>query len=167
MVQQWSKEIRRVSEICSSQPHAAYAALTHGLSSKWSYLTRTIPIVEHHLEPLDSILRSVFIPILTECSPPNDCDMSLFALPIKLDRLGLTLPSLRADEDFKNSLRVTFPLRKLLHNQHHSFAPLDGQMSTRDDIRRERGGCLKDNKEVDSLRDDLSPSLQKSMELAH
>ena len=32
-VKQWSKEIRLLSEICSSQPHATYAALTHGLSS--------------------------------------------------------------------------------------------------------------------------------------
>ena len=33
-VQQWSKDIRPLSEICSSQPYAAYTALTHDLSSK-------------------------------------------------------------------------------------------------------------------------------------
>ena len=48
-VQQWSKEIRLLSEICSTQPLVAYASLTHGLSSKWSYLTHTIPSVTHHL----------------------------------------------------------------------------------------------------------------------
>ena len=166
-VQQWSKEIRLLSEICSSQPHAAYAALTHGLSSKWSYLTRTIPNVRHHLQPLDNILWSVFIPVLSGRPPHNDIDMSLFVLPFRLGGLGLTLPSLRADHDFKTSLSVTFPLRDLIQNQHqvYSFAALDGQLSARADIRRERR--LEATTEADSLRDDLSPSLQRAMNLAH
>ena len=50
-VQQWSTELRVLSEIASIQPHAAFAALTHGLSSKWSYVTRTTPSIGHLLQP--------------------------------------------------------------------------------------------------------------------
>ena len=81
--------------------------------------------------------------------------------------LRLCLPSLRADCDFKASLRVTFPLRDLIHNQHqvYSFAALDTHLSARADIRRERR--LQATTEANSLRDDLSPSLQRAMDLAH
>ena len=132
--------LNRMSALHNIRHHATYATLTHGLSSKWSYLTRTIPNVRHHFQPLDNILRSVFIPILKGRPPPNDIDMSLFALPARLGGLELTLPYIRADCDFKTSLRVTFPLRDLIHNQHqvHSFTALDGQLSARANIRRER-----------------------------
>ena len=32
--------VNEVSKIVKTQPHAAYAAFTHGLSSKWNYLLR-------------------------------------------------------------------------------------------------------------------------------
>lgn len=35
-VRQWTDELKALSTISSSQPHAAFAALTHGMSSKWS-----------------------------------------------------------------------------------------------------------------------------------
>ncbi len=36
-VHEWMGEVVQLSLIASSQPHAAYAALTHGLISKWMY----------------------------------------------------------------------------------------------------------------------------------
>ena len=34
--------VEAVLDITASQPHAAYTAYTHGMSSKWSYLSRTM-----------------------------------------------------------------------------------------------------------------------------
>ena len=42
-VMQWVGEIEKLAEIADSQPHAAYGAITHGLSSKWTFLSRTTP----------------------------------------------------------------------------------------------------------------------------
>ena len=42
-VSDWVEEIMRLSEVAITQPHAAYAAFTHGLSSHWTYISRTIP----------------------------------------------------------------------------------------------------------------------------
>ena len=42
-VEQWTKELKSLAKIAASQPHAAYAAYTHGMVSKWSYISRTIP----------------------------------------------------------------------------------------------------------------------------
>ena len=41
-VQEWAEEIEILSDIATTQPHAAYAAFTHGLSSRWNYLIRVI-----------------------------------------------------------------------------------------------------------------------------
>ena len=37
-VAKWTKELDSLAAITLSQPHAAHAAFTHGLSSKWFYL---------------------------------------------------------------------------------------------------------------------------------
>lgn len=37
-VQEWTKEIKRLAQVAVSQPHAAYAAFTHGISSHWTYV---------------------------------------------------------------------------------------------------------------------------------
>ena len=38
-VNEWRAELEMLSQIACSQPHAAYAAFTHGYISKWTYLT--------------------------------------------------------------------------------------------------------------------------------
>lgn len=165
-VQQWSSELKVLSEICRTQPHAAFAALTHGMSSKWSFLSRTTPCISHQLRVLDDILRTAFIPILTGRPPPNDVDVRLFALPARLGGLGIDVPSLHADRDFQGSLLVTAPLRTLIRTQDqvYSFAALEGQMSARADIRRERR--LQATLDADNLKDELTPTLLKAMDLA-
>ena len=141
-VQQWSTELRVLSEITSTQSHAAFAALTLGLSNKWSYVIRTTPSIGHLLQPLDAILRSTLIPNLTGRPPPNDIDLRLFALPARLGGLGITCSQ----------------------DHVYSFAALDCQMSTRADIHWERRQQVR--LEADSLRDNLTPTLQRAMNLA-
>ncbi len=47
-VRKWSDEINLLAKIAQTQPHAAYCAYTHGLSSRWSFLSRTIPDIANH-----------------------------------------------------------------------------------------------------------------------
>ena len=56
-VAEWVKEVERLSSIAITQPHAAYAAFTHGLKHKWTYLTRTIPNINDQLQPLEDVIR--------------------------------------------------------------------------------------------------------------
>ena len=83
-VQQWCNELKTLSSIASTQPHAAYAAFTHGVSSKWTHLIRTIPSISHLLQPLEDILRHQLIPNLTGRPPPNNSERDLLALPVRL-----------------------------------------------------------------------------------
>ena len=102
-VQQWSKELKLLSAIAITQPHDAFAAYTHGLASKWSYLCHTTPFISPHLKVLEDVLRTEFIPNLTGRPPPNDAERKLLALPARLGGLGISDPSLNSDDTFKPS----------------------------------------------------------------
>ena len=80
-VNMWSQEINQLANIATSQPHAAYAAFTHGLSSRWTYLTRTIPDIHHLFKPLEDSIHQVFIPSLTGRPLCSKQTRSLLALP--------------------------------------------------------------------------------------
>ncbi len=60
-----------LAEIATSQPHAAYAAFVHGLSSRRTYLSRTIPGVSDLFQPLEDAIHQVFIPAKTEIRASN------------------------------------------------------------------------------------------------
>jgi hypothetical protein len=71
-VSEWKGELERLSEIATTQPQAAYAALTHGLVSKWTYLARTTPNIASLLEPLEQIIRHKLLPAITGQSAFSD-----------------------------------------------------------------------------------------------
>ena len=49
------KELEHLSDIATTQPQAAYTAFTHGIKSKWIYLARTTPNIDHLLAPLEEV----------------------------------------------------------------------------------------------------------------
>ena len=83
-VNQWVDTVKKLSDIARTQPHAAYSAFTHGLTSKWSYLMRTIPDISDLLIPLDEVINTHFIPALTGRDGISDLERQLFALPLAL-----------------------------------------------------------------------------------
>ena len=69
----WVREIEKLSKFAVTQPHAAYAAFTHGLSSRWNYLLRVtdweaLSSIEI-LQPLETAIQSLFITALSGQSP--------------------------------------------------------------------------------------------------
>jgi len=73
-VLQWSKDLKLFSVIAASQPHVAFAAYTHGMKSKWSYLSRTLLDTGHHLQALEDIIQCELLPVLIGHSPLNDTE---------------------------------------------------------------------------------------------
>ena len=116
-VNEWSSTISLLSEIALSQPHAAYAALTHGLLNKWSYLSRVIPNAGEVFSPLDNALRLQLIPALTSQPPPNELEFSLFSLLARLGGLGIQIPSRAAESELLSSLLVTSILKEHILRQ--------------------------------------------------
>ena len=96
-VKQWVDELEQLAVIASSQPHAAHAAFTHGMSSKWTYFARTMPSISQSLQPLESTITTKLIPALTDRPPPNT-QTTLFACQIgwhgfRLGGMGLINPT--------------------------------------------------------------------------
>ena len=82
-VQKWTEKVKRLATIAESQPHAAYAALTHGLVGRWSYLSRTVSNITDLLQPLEDAIRHHLIPALAGRIGITDMEreISLLFLP--------------------------------------------------------------------------------------
>jgi len=102
-VQKMTKDIMNLAEVASSQPHAAYAAYVHGLSSHWSYLLRTVPDIDDLLQPLENAIHQHLIPALTGQPPCSSIVRDLLALPVRLGGLGLRDPSATSSDSFQSS----------------------------------------------------------------
>ena len=82
-VHEWSEEVRQLAHVATSQPHAAYAAFTHGLSGRWTYLLRTIPNVQDLFLLLENTIQQQFIPALTGLPSCSKLERDLLALPVR------------------------------------------------------------------------------------
>ena len=120
-VTEWVNEVDRLSSIAVTQPHAAYAAFTHGLKHKWTYLIRTIPNIADLLQPLEDAIRHKFIPSLTGQSALNCETRELMALPIRHGGLGIINPTRNNSYHHKSSQSITAPLVSLILVQSHTY----------------------------------------------
>ena len=59
------EEILQLSKFAATQPHTACAAFSHGLSSRWNFVLRTVRGTEDLLQPLEGAIRYHFLPSLT------------------------------------------------------------------------------------------------------
>jgi len=120
--QVWSDEVKQLSEIAESQPHAAYCAFTHGVSSRWLYICCTVPGISSCLQPLDNAICQVFIPTITGRSPPSDSLCKLFSLPARWGGVGLPVPSLICATEVAASHNICEPLCDFISNRSLYFA---------------------------------------------
>ena len=161
--------IKKLSGFATSQPHTAYAAFTHGLSSKWNYLLRITDweaISDTDLlQPIETAIRTQLIPALTGHSPPSDLVRELMALPTSLGGLGLINPQGSATEQNETSKRISAPLVDLILQQNHQLLECHStQKDIKDTIRAEKRTKQKDA--AKTLQNQLPPSLQRCMELS-
>ena len=110
----WVREVEQLSSFAFSQPHAAYSAFTHGLTSMWTYLARTTPDIGNLLKPLEEAIRHKFLTAVTDQSAPNDTERYLLALSAHLGGLGITDPSQLTTFHHTTSVEVSPPLVSLI-----------------------------------------------------
>ena len=126
-VKKWSEEIRQLATIAKTQPHAAYCAYTHGLSSRWSYLSQTIPDIAELLQPLEDTIHQHLIPALTGRPPCSRIERDLLALPVRLGGVGIINPVSSSQRSFEASVRLTTPLVAAIATQGGHFKSHRGQ----------------------------------------
>ena len=167
--QSWLKELKTLCEIAKSQPHATYAAFTHGLCSKWNYALRVTNLEElsgsELLQPLETAVTSQFIPALTGQSPPGDSVRKLLAFPAHLGGMGLINPVTLYAEQHSLSKLISSPLVDRVLNQ---TQPLGGchseQQQLKSTAKFEKQSRLKD--EIKVIRSQLPSNLQRCIDLS-
>ena len=87
-VSQWVAEVKTLSSVAKTRPQAAYAAYTHGLAGKWTYLSRACEISSEQLSDLEEVIRLDFIPAISGHAV-SDIERILLALPARMGGLGL------------------------------------------------------------------------------
>ena len=130
-------EIGTLAEFAKTQPHAAFSALTHGLAGKWLYLVRTIPDIEHLLQPLEVGLHQRLLPAMTGRAPSSDMERNLLALPARHGGLGIAMPSKIAKEQHSASLRLTSSLVRDLTGNINLPEDAVPPQATKAELRRE------------------------------
>jgi len=113
-VSSWVGELEVLAQFAVTQPHAAFAAFSCGLTSKWLLIARTIPNVNHLFQPLENCIRRHFIPSVTARSPPGDLERNLFILPARLEGLGIPNHTCVSSSEFIASFEITKPLQSLI-----------------------------------------------------
>ena len=137
-VSEWQATVETLSSIATSQPHAAYSAMTHGLNSQWLFLQRTVPNLAPLLQSLEETISEKFIPALTGRRGCSDLERELFALPARLGGLGLTNPTQSANHQHSASLNITSPLTAAIKNQDCNYSTniIDQQLKTKQSTHR-------------------------------
>ena len=158
-VGEWVNEIKSLSTMAHTQPHAAYAAFTHGLSSHWTYISRTISEIQHLLQPLERAIHQHFIPALTGREACSALERDLLALPTRLGGMGLANPMFNSSHAFQASLCITAPLVALIASQdlHQTVEKADQLETSEEDKQRAATSTSKThNRSVDTTAPTVS-----------
>ena len=123
LVDEWVRQIHKLSEIAHFEPHAAYAAFTSCIRHRYTYYLRTIPQISELLQPLEDAIRNVLIPALTDGRSVTDDERILLSLPARLGGMGLISPSRIADQEHTFSKEVTSILTNAIITQQKELTP--------------------------------------------
>ncbi len=168
-ITEWVEEVKTLSTIAKTEPHAAFSAFTHGLSSKWNYFLRVTDFesleATEQLQPLEDAVRTLFIPALTGHSPPGDLIRELLTLPPNLGGTGLINPLRVSADQYDTSKRISAPLVELVMKQDHQNGECsEAQRKIKATTRSEKQNRQKQS--ARNLLEQLPTPLQRSMELS-
>ena len=164
-VKTWVKEIQLLADIASTQPHAVYSALVHGVASRWSFVSRTIPDIQSLLQPLEDAIHQLLIPALTGRPPCSKTERDIFALPSRLGGLGILNPSANCQSSFQASVTLTTPLVSLITAQSlNASVILDDLLEAKKNIRN--SNRLRDVCRASELDTALSTEQKRKIALA-
>ena len=94
LAQEWTIEVKLLAKIAHSQPHAAYAALTHGLIGRWVYHMRVMKSnAAICLQELEEAISYFLLPALTGQPSPYAVVRAVLALPARQGGLVIANPT--------------------------------------------------------------------------
>ena len=138
---------------------------THGLSSHWTFLLRTIPDIADLLNPLEEAIQLYLIPALTGRPPCSSVERELLALPVRLGGMEITNPASNSHSIFDASTRLTSPLVTAIATQDQDrlmdiFEVMEAKESIRQSNREHQ------TQQAESIYSRLSPKLKRHVDFA-
>ena len=114
-VQSWVSEVTTLSNIAESEPHAAFAGFTNGVSDSWNYFARVTNISSLNsssdpLLPLETVIYRNLIPQLTGLYDLSDTIHKLLSLPYRFGGLNITNPCIHLPSQYQFSFETCSPL---------------------------------------------------------
>ena len=110
-VRQWVGHLDLLSEAALTQLQLAYAALSRSLQHEWTFLLHVVPQCGQLFQELELSLFSRFLPAMFGVEV-SATERRLFALPLRLDGLGICNPVSLAFHLFTSSVHGTEHLVK-------------------------------------------------------
>ena len=150
-VSEWVREIEQLSSFAVTQPHATYAAFTHGLTSRWTFLARTTPNIGNLLQPLEEAIQYKLT----------------LALPARLGGLGVIDPTRLSDSHHTSSKNVSAPLVSLILDQSTTYPTncKESQKKSKSIARNLRR--LHEKNRATELSNRLPTSMQRALEVSN
>ena len=74
MIQQWVDGVKTLAAVASRFPQTAYAGMASSLQAEWQYVCRVVPGIAAELAPVETAIRSDFLPSLFGGSTPMAID---------------------------------------------------------------------------------------------
>ena len=97
-----------------------------------------MPDISHILKPLDDAI-SIFIKTLLNGYNFNDDERILYSLPAKFGGLGVIIPSLMSDQEYRNSRIITNESTEFVKNHENLFHNnSEKQKKLKNDIKNEK-----------------------------
>ena len=106
-VNEWLEELKVLTTFALTEPHAAHAALHHGLRSRYTFLIRTLPDTGGNLQRIDKLLAEEFLPAISSRKGFTSDDLALMRLPARLGGIGLPSFAETAEYEFNASKAMT------------------------------------------------------------
>jgi hypothetical protein len=120
-VEAWCEQISYLAKISLAEPHAAFAAFTHGVSAGWQYFARvtnisSVTTSKQLLDQLEECLCQLLIPTFTGRANLSTPFRNLLSLPFRFGGMNLSNPSQHLPQLYSLSSQIC----QLLVNQYFS-----------------------------------------------
>ena len=158
----WVKETENLTTLARTNPHAAYAALTHGVIGKWLNFMRTIDISSSVFQPLEDAIHHQLIPALTGKVSSSSEVRKLLSLPARLGGLNIANPVEIAESQQRASKAITLPLKNMIVEQSHQFIKPQLQ-SIKSALHRDKRQT--DAAKAEQVKEEIPATLRSAMEL--
>ena len=166
-MEQWVSKVSKLARFAKTQPHAAHAAFTHGLSSEWTYLSRSVQSLEEYLQPLEDVIRRDLLPSLTGRAV-SDLERRLLSLPARLGGMAVCNPVHEARPHFDQASATVAPMVHHICSAHEDSGDFMEALGLQCEElvvgRKRREAALQEK--ANDIYSQLDPNGQRAMSLA-